>query len=99
MKVTPFFRWFDLWIGAYVDVDKRTLYVCPLPTIGLKIELTRKPPRPFLAGDRVTWTETDEDVTVDRVAPNGVVWVRFDDSDQQGWIDARELRHATGART
>lgn len=37
--VQPFFRWYDLWIGAYVDVEDRTLYVCPLPMIGVKVML------------------------------------------------------------
>lgn len=40
VKVTPFFRWFDLWIGAYVDVPNRTLYVCPFPTLGFRIQLS-----------------------------------------------------------
>lgn len=42
MKLTPFFRWFDLWIGAYVDVKSRALYVCPVPMLGVKVELTPK---------------------------------------------------------
>ena len=27
------FAWYDLWIGAFIDTVKRTLYVCPLPTL------------------------------------------------------------------
>ena len=42
MKLTPFFRWYDLWIGAYYDVKTKTLYVCPIPMFGVKIELVRK---------------------------------------------------------
>src|SRR4051812_45988377 len=42
MKLTPFFRWFDLWVGAYVDTKNRALYVCPLPMLGVKVELTPK---------------------------------------------------------
>lgn len=34
---TPFFRWFDLWIGAYIDVENRAIYICPLPMVGVKI--------------------------------------------------------------
>jgi hypothetical protein len=26
-----FFAWFDLWVGGYVDMKKKILYVCPLP--------------------------------------------------------------------
>lgn len=39
-RVKPFFRWYDLWIGAYIDVENRTAYVCPIPTIGLRIDLS-----------------------------------------------------------
>jgi hypothetical protein len=38
MKVSLFFAWYDLWIGAYYDRKNRTLYVCPLPMIVIKIE-------------------------------------------------------------
>lgn len=93
MRIRPFFRWFDLWIGAYVDLEKRAVYVCPVPMLGLKIELSLKPPRPFVAGDRAIWTETDEEVSIERVDEFGRVWVRFDGSDQRGWLDVRELRH------
>ena len=27
------FAWYDLWVGAYVDTAKRTVYVCPLPCV------------------------------------------------------------------
>ena len=37
MKASVFFRWYDLWVGAYWDRSSRTLYVCPLPTVGLKV--------------------------------------------------------------
>lgn len=44
MKITPFFRWYDIWIGIFIDTKKRTVYVCPLPMVGVKVELplTRK---------------------------------------------------------
>ncbi len=32
-----FFRWYDLWVGAYYDPKGKALYVCPVPTLGLKI--------------------------------------------------------------
>lgn len=38
VKVSPFFAWFDFWIGAYYDRKNQTLYICPLPMCGFKIE-------------------------------------------------------------
>lgn len=40
--ISVFFRWYDLWIGAYVDWPHRTIYICPLPTIGIKIRWRMK---------------------------------------------------------
>ncbi len=34
-----FFRWYDFWVGAYVDWERRVLYVCPLPMVGFWIRL------------------------------------------------------------
>lgn len=31
------FAWYDLWIGVYIDTNKRKLYICPLPTILLTL--------------------------------------------------------------
>ena len=39
MTITPFFRWYDLWIGAYVDVPNRTIYICLLPMFGIRVKL------------------------------------------------------------
>lgn len=36
-KIKPFFKWFDLWIGAYIDKQQPAIYICPLPTVGVKI--------------------------------------------------------------
>jgi hypothetical protein len=41
MTVKPFFRWYDLWVGAYWSKEERALYVCPLPMIGLRIKAGR----------------------------------------------------------
>ena len=40
--VRSFFRWYDLWIGAYWDSKSRALYVCPLPTVGVRIQFRRR---------------------------------------------------------
>jgi hypothetical protein len=42
MKVSIFFAWFDLWIGAYYDQKKRTLYFCLLPCCVIKLELAQR---------------------------------------------------------
>ncbi|MDF2537432.1 MAG: hypothetical protein K0S76_453 [Herbinix sp.] len=39
MKVKLFFRWFDLWIGIYIDRSRKTAYICPIPMFGVKIDL------------------------------------------------------------
>lgn len=38
MRITLFFRWYDLWVGAYIDRANRAVYVCPIPMFGVKIE-------------------------------------------------------------
>ena len=38
MKVTIFFAWYDFWVGAYYDRKSRTLYICPLPMLVIKLE-------------------------------------------------------------
>lgn len=38
MKIRTYFRWYDLWIGAYWDRKQRRLYVCLLPTWVIEID-------------------------------------------------------------
>lgn len=35
-RLKIFFAWYDLWIGAYIDVKDKSLYVCPLPCVVFK---------------------------------------------------------------
>lgn len=42
MKVKLFFRWYDLWVGWYIDTKGKAIYFCPLPTIGLKVSWGEK---------------------------------------------------------
>lgn len=37
MRIRPFFRWYDLWIGVYVDMKNRSVYICPIPALGVKV--------------------------------------------------------------
>ncbi len=37
MKIKAFFRWYDLWVGAYIDVSGGAVYICPIPMVGIKI--------------------------------------------------------------
>ncbi len=37
MKVRFAFLWYDFWIGAYYDREKKVLYICPLPMCVFKI--------------------------------------------------------------
>lgn len=41
IRLTFFFRWYDLWIGVYIDRKAGAVYICPLPTLGVKIEVIR----------------------------------------------------------
>lgn len=42
MKVSIHFKWYDLWIGLYVDRKNKTLYFIPFPTIVFKITKKKK---------------------------------------------------------
>ena len=39
MRIKPFFRWYDLWIGAHIDTKKRAVYICPVPMFGAKLTI------------------------------------------------------------
>lgn len=41
LSFEPFFRWYDLWIGVFVDTKKSAVYICPVPMFGLKIQRTQ----------------------------------------------------------
>lgn len=91
LRVTPFFRWYDLWIGAYVDTKHRTLYVCPLPMLGLKIELRRE----LRVGCIVEWDETNEIYQL-RSIDGDRAWVRRPNAppdELDAWVPVKELRY------
>jgi hypothetical protein len=37
MRIRLIVRWYDLWVGVFVDTQNRRLYVFPVPTLGLMI--------------------------------------------------------------
>jgi hypothetical protein len=43
MTIKPIFRWYDLWIGVFVDTNKRVVYVFPVPMFGVKVTFGKKP--------------------------------------------------------
>lgn len=44
MSVTLKFAWYDLWVGAFWDRQKKILYVCPLPMFLITIQRKRIDP-------------------------------------------------------
>lgn len=38
MSARPIFAWYDLWVGAYWDRDRRRLYILPIPCCGVVIQ-------------------------------------------------------------
>jgi hypothetical protein len=37
MKVKVFFAWYDIWVGVFIDREKKCIYICLLPMIVIKI--------------------------------------------------------------
>lgn len=37
LTVSVFFAWYDLWIGAYWDRKEKVLYICPVPTLVIRL--------------------------------------------------------------
>lgn len=40
------FKWFDLWIGIFIDKPTRAVYICLLPMLPVKIWITEHKPCP-----------------------------------------------------
>lgn len=41
MWIKPIFRWYDCWIGVFIDTKQRVVYVFPIPMFGLKVSFKR----------------------------------------------------------
>lgn len=53
MRIELVTAWYDVWIGAYFDRRRKSLYLM-IPFIGIKISESRKPeshPNPEATGD------------------------------------------------
>lgn len=37
MKIQLIFVWYDLWIGLFIDRKNKTVYLFPIPMVGIKI--------------------------------------------------------------
>ena len=37
LRVEPMFAWYDIWVGVFVDVERKRVYVFPVPMFGFKI--------------------------------------------------------------
>lgn len=44
MSIRPIFAWYDLWVGAYWDREKRRLFILPVPCLGIVITFPRRVP-------------------------------------------------------
>jgi hypothetical protein len=38
MKIRPIFAWYDLWVGVFIDLGRRRVYILPIPCCGVVIE-------------------------------------------------------------
>lgn len=38
LRIRPVCRWFDIWVGVYVDTNRKRLYILPLPCIGVYVQ-------------------------------------------------------------
>ena len=37
LRITLYFKWFDLWVGVFVDAPTKTAYIQFMPMFGLKV--------------------------------------------------------------
>ena len=42
MRIFLRFRWYDLWVGAYIDRVQRILYVCLVPCVVLVFQFPQR---------------------------------------------------------
>jgi hypothetical protein len=42
MRFSLQWRWYDLWVGVFVDLPSRRLYICPLPTVVVVVDVSHR---------------------------------------------------------
>ena len=57
MKIKPYFKWFDFWIGFFYDIKKKILYIGILPMLGIKISFYKE--LPPLQTEKITKSTND----------------------------------------
>lgn len=43
VRVRPIFAWYDAWVGAFYDRERRRLYLLPVPCAGVVVQLPGAP--------------------------------------------------------
>ena len=38
MKISLVLAWYDLWVGVYIDVKGRRVFILPVPCVGIVIQ-------------------------------------------------------------
>ena len=54
MRITPIFRWYDLWVGLFIDRPNHCLYAFPIPCFGFVMDFgqVEKPDREEAPADK-----------------------------------------------
>jgi hypothetical protein len=42
LEVSVMLRWYDIWVGVYIDHTQRTVYVCLIPCLVIAFRLVRQ---------------------------------------------------------
>lgn len=49
IRIRPVIAWYDLWVGIFIDRDRRKAYILPLPCIGISVEWRVAPEKSALS--------------------------------------------------
>ena len=41
VRITLSFKWYDMWVGAFVNVKKKCVYICLPPVVAWKLEFDK----------------------------------------------------------